>query len=177
MRPYLGTVAPSNRRKSNAPGRNRTCGQRFRKPLLYPLSYEGDVVVVLCFREKYAIPVVAALKVVLFPTAGKSAFKVFAAIEFNRFRMRDGRVKGTGGMAKTNALGRRRGSRNKGYFFREGRGWFTKDGAKFVPLADESGNRLRARESGSRIYSIRFTAWRCWRRSRGGFDHAKPLEQ
>ncbi len=24
-----------------APGRNRTCGTRFRKPLLYPLSYEG----------------------------------------------------------------------------------------------------------------------------------------
>jgi hypothetical protein len=24
-----------------APGRNRTCDSRFRKPLLYPLSYEG----------------------------------------------------------------------------------------------------------------------------------------
>lgn len=24
-----------------APGRIRTCGSRFRKPLLYPLSYEG----------------------------------------------------------------------------------------------------------------------------------------
>jgi hypothetical protein len=24
-----------------APGRIRTCGTRFRKPLLYPLSYEG----------------------------------------------------------------------------------------------------------------------------------------
>src|SRR5205823_2997880 len=24
-----------------APGRNRTCDTRFRKPLLYPLSYEG----------------------------------------------------------------------------------------------------------------------------------------
>jgi hypothetical protein len=24
-----------------APGRNRTCDLRFRKPLLYPLSYEG----------------------------------------------------------------------------------------------------------------------------------------
>jgi hypothetical protein len=24
-----------------APGRNRTCGTRFRKPLLYPLSYRG----------------------------------------------------------------------------------------------------------------------------------------
>ena len=26
---------------SSAPGRNRTCDKRFRKPLLYPLSYEG----------------------------------------------------------------------------------------------------------------------------------------
>ena len=24
-----------------APGRNRTCDTRFRKPMLYPLSYEG----------------------------------------------------------------------------------------------------------------------------------------
>jgi hypothetical protein len=27
----------------NAPGRNRTCDQWFRKPLLYPLSYEGKL--------------------------------------------------------------------------------------------------------------------------------------
>ena len=27
--------------KQGAPGRIRTCGTRFRKPLLYPLSYEG----------------------------------------------------------------------------------------------------------------------------------------
>ena len=27
--------------RSGAPGRTRTCGTRFRKPLLYPLSYEG----------------------------------------------------------------------------------------------------------------------------------------
>ena len=29
----------------SAPGRNRTCDTRFRKPLLYPLSYEGSEVV------------------------------------------------------------------------------------------------------------------------------------
>jgi hypothetical protein len=27
-----------------APGRNRTCDTRFRKPVLYPLSYEGGLV-------------------------------------------------------------------------------------------------------------------------------------
>ena len=28
------------RKKTGAPGRNRTCYQGFRKPLLYPMSYE-----------------------------------------------------------------------------------------------------------------------------------------
>ena len=28
-------------RKDGAPDRTRTCGTRFRKPLLYPLSYRG----------------------------------------------------------------------------------------------------------------------------------------
>ena len=27
--------------KRGAPGRNRTCGRRFRRPLLFPLSYGG----------------------------------------------------------------------------------------------------------------------------------------
>ena len=31
----------SLRSRFGAPGRNRTCDKRFRKPLLYPLSYEG----------------------------------------------------------------------------------------------------------------------------------------
>ncbi len=29
--------------KYGAPGRNRTCGTRIRNPLLYPLSYGGDI--------------------------------------------------------------------------------------------------------------------------------------
>src|SRR5947207_9499451 len=31
-----------SRHHTGAPGRNRTCDTRFRKPLLYPLSYEGE---------------------------------------------------------------------------------------------------------------------------------------
>src|SRR5439155_5875316 len=31
-----------NTTSHGAPGRNRTCDTRFRKPLLYPLSYEGE---------------------------------------------------------------------------------------------------------------------------------------
>src|SRR5580692_12614855 len=30
------------RQGNSAPGKSRTCGQRFRKALLYPLSYGGD---------------------------------------------------------------------------------------------------------------------------------------
>ena len=34
--------APASRRRpTDAPGRNRTSDTRFRKPVLYPLSYEG----------------------------------------------------------------------------------------------------------------------------------------
>src|SRR6185295_11745046 len=42
----------------------------------------------------------------------------------------------------TKRIGRRKGSRNKGYFFRTGRGWFTKEAGQFVPLTDEAGRRL-----------------------------------
>src|SRR5262249_16570128 len=40
--------------------------------------------------------------------------------------------------------GRRKGSRNKGFFYRDGRGWFTKDKAqRFVPLSEKSGARIK----------------------------------
>ncbi len=43
--------------------------------------------------------------------------------------------------------GRKRGSRNKGYFFRGGRGWCVKDArGKFVPLTDNQGERLRCED-------------------------------
>jgi hypothetical protein len=35
----------------SAPGRNRTCDLRFRKPLLYPLSYGGNVLELLYFSS------------------------------------------------------------------------------------------------------------------------------
>lgn len=34
----------------SAPGRTRTCDTRFRKPLLYPLSYEGAIAQVTYLR-------------------------------------------------------------------------------------------------------------------------------
>jgi integrase len=43
-------------------------------------------------------------------------------------------------------MARRKGSRNRGYFYRRNRGWFTKDSAgHYVALTDETGNRLRDR--------------------------------
>jgi hypothetical protein len=39
---YVDTAIPtSNAIFESAPGRIRTCDTRFRKPVLYPLSYEG----------------------------------------------------------------------------------------------------------------------------------------
>lgn len=40
-------------------------------------------------------------------------------------------------------LGRRKGARTKGFFYRSGRGWVTKEAGRFVPLTDEHGERLR----------------------------------
>ena len=51
-------------------------------------------------------------------------------------------------MAKARHKGRRQGSRNKGYFFRSGRGWFTKNGTHFIPLTNAAGERLRNRSDG-----------------------------
>jgi len=40
-------------------------------------------------------------------------------------------------------IGRRKGRATKGFFFRDGRGWFTKDQGKFVPLTDSQGEKLK----------------------------------
>ena len=42
------------------------------------------------------------------------------------------------------AIGRSKGRSTKGYFYRTGRGWFTKAEGRFVPLTDESGERLKS---------------------------------
>src|SRR5580704_8526285 len=47
-------------------------------------------------------------------------------------------------MPKPKRAGRKTGSRNRGFFYRPNRGWFTKnEQGKFVALLDESGERLR----------------------------------
>jgi integrase len=44
-------------------------------------------------------------------------------------------------------IGRPKGSHNKGYFYRDGRGWYTKVNSDFVPLVDDHGERLRKRNT------------------------------
>ena len=44
------------------------------------------------------------------------------------------------------AIGRSKGRGTKGYFYRAGRGWFTKADGRFIPLTDEAGERFRERK-------------------------------
>lgn len=48
-------------------------------------------------------------------------------------------------------IGRRKGTRNKGFFFRSGRGWYTKRDGQFIPLLDENGARLRDKDTPERL--------------------------
>lgn len=44
-------------------------------------------------------------------------------------------------------MGRRTGSRNLGYFYRTGRGWYTQIGPRFIALTDENGEPLRSKSA------------------------------
>ncbi len=48
-------------------------------------------------------------------------------------------------------VGRRKGRRTKGFFFRNGRGWFTKVQGKFVPLLGPNGQRLKEERTEERV--------------------------
>jgi hypothetical protein len=48
---------------------------------------------------------------------------------------------------KPKRTGRKRGGRNAGYWFRAGRGWYTTEGLKKVPLLSEGGDHLKDREA------------------------------
>jgi integrase len=53
-------------------------------------------------------------------------------------------------------LGRSKGAKTKGYFYRAGRGWYTKIDGKFEPLHDEHGERLREKETDARTLKEAF---------------------
>lgn len=64
----------------------------------------------------------------------------------------------------TRKLGRRKGSRNKGYFYRKGRGWSAKDGEKFIALKSETGEPLKDRNTPDSHIREAFDRWREARR-------------
>ena len=39
-------------------------------------------------------------------------------------------------------LGRKKGGRNRGYFFRKGRSWFATERKRMIPLLDKDGERI-----------------------------------
>ncbi len=54
-------------------------------------------------------------------------------------------------MAKKKAkLGRSEGRKTKGYFYRSGRGWYSKDGARFIPLRYEDGEHIEEERADER---------------------------
>ncbi len=66
-------------------------------------------------------------------------------------------------MPKPKRAGRKTGSRNRGFFYRPNRGWFTKDAqGKFVALLDESGERLRGPNdsAGAKAASLAYARYR-----------------
>jgi integrase len=48
-------------------------------------------------------------------------------------------------------LGRRKGRKTKGYFYRSGRGWYTKDRGKFLPLRYEDGEHIKDGKADERL--------------------------
>lgn len=54
-------------------------------------------------------------------------------------------------MAKKKAkLGRSKGRKTKGYFYRSGRGWYSKDGARFIPLRYDDGEHIKEERADER---------------------------
>src|SRR4051812_37822732 len=62
-------------------------------------------------------------------------------------------------MAKAKGRGRRKGSRNKGYFYRKGRGWYAKAGSQFYPLTNEQGERLKDRLTPETEVKAAYSRW------------------
>ncbi|MFN0244175.1 MAG: hypothetical protein ACKVWV_14900, partial [Planctomycetota bacterium] len=78
-------------------------------------------------------------------------------------------------MAKSKASpGRRKGSRNRGYFYRTGRGWFAKDAGRFIPLADSEGGRLRDRTCPAETVQDAYARFRLEKRQREEAELVKP---
>jgi hypothetical protein len=103
----------------------RTCDQWFRKPLLYPLSYEGEMCLYL-----YSIG---------YLDTTVSIGSIYGSI-FHNSQL----------PIRVNAMGRRAGAPNRGYFYRAGRGWYATVGKRGMALmTDGEGDPLRDKSTPS----------------------------
>ncbi|HEX4150519.1 MAG TPA: hypothetical protein VHY20_16090, partial [Pirellulales bacterium] len=65
--------------------------------------------------------------------------------------------------------GRKRGSKNRGFFFRARRGWYAKDAAgRMVPLADENGERLRDENTPATLVKDAYARFRLVKQAAAG---------
>jgi hypothetical protein len=78
---------------------------------------------------------------------------------------------------KSRRIGRRKGSRNKGFFYRNGRGWYSKDGSQFVPLTHENGERLRDRNTADDVVKEAHRRWEVSRKQKPAPRNLVTVEQ
>ena len=57
-------------------------------------------------------------------------------------------------------LGRRKGRRNKGYFYRRGRGWGTSINQRFIPLTHPDGSFIRERNTHDAVLREAYDRWK-----------------
>lgn len=66
----------------------------------------------------------------------------------------------------TKRSGRRTGSRNKGYWFRKARGWYTTEGDQKLPLRDATGQHLKDPHPAEKVlkeaYALRVLEGKPW---------------
>jgi hypothetical protein len=62
-------------------------------------------------------------------------------------------------MAKEKS-GRKKGSRNRGYFLRKSRGWYVVDGSRLLPLRYEDGTPIKAADADEQDLRDAYARWR-----------------
>ena len=57
-------------------------------------------------------------------------------------------------------LGRKKRGRNRGYFYRNGRGWYANDGKRMVPLLFPDGSRIKDKETPDDQIEAAYERWK-----------------
>ena len=77
-------------------------------------------------------------------------------------------------MGKRKTTGRRKGSRNKGYWFRSRRGWYVTEGKSAVPLCDPDGHHIKSKRDEEETKEANYR-YRAIRDQRKGDGDGTPL--